>query len=136
MAPANRLTLFEGERASVWYYPKTKIVHHQFRAFVFGDEFRNVLMKGLEAFEKYGASKWLSDDRGNTAVATEDRDWAETSWTPRVMAAGWKHWALVMPAKMVGQMSMGRAIKMFAERGITVRTFPDPDEAMAWRESE
>jgi hypothetical protein len=138
MAPAqaNRLTLLDGPRTSVWYYPGSKIIHHQFRTFVHGDELRGVLEAGLDAFKKYGARKWLSDDQGNSALTPEDNQWANDDWTPRVIAAGWKCWAVVMPAKVVGQLSMKRWIKTFEEKGVTVRVFATPEPALAWLESE
>lgn len=131
-----RLTLLENDVASLWWYPDEKIIHHQFRAFTCGEQFCGVLEKGLEAFREYGASKWLSDDRGHCVVTDEDTEWVIQSWSPRVIAAGWKHWAVVVPAKVVGQMSMRRWIKRFEAMGITVQAFTDPDEAMAWLERQ
>src|SRR5690348_10321375 len=91
------MVLLESEYFSLRFYPETKIVHHEFRRFVYGEEFRRVLEKGLEVFERHGASKWLSDDRGNSAILPEDGEWALNAWAPRVMRAGWKYWAVVMP---------------------------------------
>lgn len=133
-APVNRVTLIDGERSSLWYYPGKKIIHHQFRSFVHGEDFRSVLQKGLEAFRQYGANKWLSDDRGFNALTEEDAAWATDEWSPQVIAAGWKYWAVVMPEKVIGKMNLRRWIKKYAELGVTVRTFTDPDEAMAWLE--
>jgi hypothetical protein len=133
---ANLQTLLDNERASLWYYPNKKIIHHQFRTFVYGREFRDVLETGLEAFERFGARKWLSDDRGSSAPTEEDVQWASNDWAPRVMAAGWKYWAIVMPEKVIGQLSLRRWIKMYAEKGVTVRAFTSPDEALAWLETQ
>src|SRR5437773_2878527 len=102
------LTIIDTEAVSLRYYPPTKIVHHQIRRFVRGDEFRKLLLQGLRAFRKYGAHKWLSDDRGNGPLTPADCAWAREEWGPRVIAAGWKHWAVVLPAKVMGQMNMRR----------------------------
>ena len=130
-----RLTLLDGARSSLWYYPETKIIHHQFRSFVSGEDFRGVLRRGLEAFKEHGAQKWLSDDRGYSALSEEDGHWSMNEWSPQVIAAGWKYWAVVMPEKMIGQLSLRRWIKTYADMGVTVKTFTEPDEAMAWLES-
>jgi hypothetical protein len=114
------------------YHPQDKIVHHELRAYVHGPRFRNILDKGLEIFKKYRASKWLSDDRGNNALTAEDAHWAQTDWSPRVIAAGWKFWAVVMPEKVMGQANMKRWIKDFSDRGVTVRAFSGPHEAYLW----
>jgi hypothetical protein len=133
---AGRLTLHETDRASLWYYPDKKIIHHEFRSFVHGEQFRGILERGLEAFRKYGACKWLSDNHGHGATTEEDSDWSMNTWSPRVIEAGWKYWAVVMPEKVVGQMSLRRRIKAYSERGVTVRVFTNADEAMAWLESQ
>jgi hypothetical protein len=114
------------------YHPRHKIVHHELRTVVQGEAFRSILEKGLELFVKNGACKWLSDDRGNGPLTAEDSEWATTSWSPRVMAAGWKYWAVVMPQKVIGQMNMTQWIKTYAEKGVTVSAFTDPERALNW----
>ena len=128
--------ILESDAVSLRYYPRRKIVHHQLRRFVHGAEFREVLEKGLEVFQKHNACKWLSDDRGNGALNKADSEWALTVWAPRVMAAGWKYWAVVMPEKVIGQMNMKRWLATYAEKGITAQAFEDPDEALIWLESQ
>jgi hypothetical protein len=78
----------------------------------------------------------LSDDRNNSALAQNDVAWSKTDWFPRVMKAGWKYWALVQPEKVIGQMNMDRIVKDYSEKGLTVKIFSDPDEAMKWLESQ
>lgn len=41
-----------------------------------------------------------------------------------------------MPEAIIGQMNMKRFIKMYSDRGVTVRAFTDPDEALKWLESQ
>ncbi|MCA9904111.1 MAG: hypothetical protein KC547_09655 [Anaerolineae bacterium] len=128
-------TILETDYATLWYYPDNKIVHHQFHKFIHGDRFREVLSKGLEIVETDGAQKWLSDDRNNSTLTAADSAWAVDVWTPRVMAAGWKYWAIVLPDKVVGKMNMQRYIEMNAELGVTIDIFDDADEALQWLES-
>ncbi len=130
------IKILENEQATLWYHPDKKIVHHQFHQFIYGQAFRDVLTRGAEIFEQYGAQKWLSDDTGNSALTKEDSDWALNEWQPRIMAAGWKYWAIVMPEKIIGQMNMKRWAKTYGEKGITVEMFSDPDAAMRWLESQ
>jgi hypothetical protein len=56
------------------------------------------------------------------------------TWSPRVLKAGWKQWAVVLPQKVLGQMNMQRFIDMYKERGLEVRAFTDPAPALAWLE--
>jgi len=130
------ITIIDNEYATLLYHPEAKIVHHQFHQPLSGQPFRDVLIKGVETFKEHDAKKWLSDDRGNSALTPEDGDWGTNTWTPQVIEAGWKYWAVVMPKKIIGQMNMQRWIKMYEEMGVTVQVFSDPDEAMSWLESQ
>jgi hypothetical protein len=127
--------VLDTEAALLQYHPKAKIVHHEFRRFIYGDELRAVLSKGLELFEKHGACKWLSDDRHNGPLRPSDEQWALNHWFPRVKAAGWKYWAVVMPEKVLGQMNMKRWMAAYEPHGIEARPFGDPEVALAWLES-
>ncbi|MCB8980726.1 MAG: hypothetical protein H6657_25225 [Ardenticatenaceae bacterium] len=63
-------------------------------------------------------------------------EWAQTQWEPRILKAGWKYWALLLPEKVVGQMSMNRVIKRSSELGIKVQVFSDTTEALRWLEQQ
>jgi hypothetical protein len=127
-------TILDNEYATLWFHPEKKIVHHQFHKFIFGEAFRNVLSTGVEVMKKNGAHKWLSDDRNNSAISQEDREWGDSVWTPQVVAAGWKYWAVVLPEKVVGQMSMKHLIEDYSNRGVKVQVFSDPAQALKWLE--
>jgi hypothetical protein len=124
--------ILEDENFRLLYHPRWKIVHHELRTVVQGERFRAILERGLELFIRNGASKWLSDDRGNGPLTPEDSEWAVTSWSPRVIAAGWKCWAVVMPEKSIAQMNMTQWIQMYAKQGVTVSAFTEPARALSW----
>jgi hypothetical protein len=132
----SKVTLLDTEYVTLWYHPETKIVHHQFHRYIYGQKFRDVLETGLEFFKEKGATKWLSDDRENSALPAEDGEWGMTDWNPRMVAAGWKHWAIVLPKKNIGQMNMQQFIDELAPLGLTAQVFSDPDEALKWLESQ
>ena len=117
---------------SVWVYPQRRIVHHRMKMFCYGDDLRHAFSKGAEALEQYKATKWLSDDRVNGALVPDDQAWLHENWLPRVMAAGWTHWAIVQPAKIIGQSYIQRVMKVILPESITARMFSDPDEALLW----
>ena len=130
------MTIIDNEYASLWFHPTNKIVHHQFHQFVHGAHFRQILERGAEVFEQNGSQKWLSDDRDNSALLQEDSQWAIDVWQPRVMNAGWKYWALVMPKKVVGKMNMKQFVEMYRDQGITVEVFEEADQALQWLERQ
>jgi len=131
LAMSKRLVL-ENEFVQLWYHPTDRIVHHQFRKFIWGEQFREVLNEGLRVFEREGATKWLSDDRENSALSKDDTEWSMNDWFPRVAKIGWKHWAIVLPQNVIGQMNMARIIATYSARGLTVRVFDEPGAALEW----
>ncbi|GAK53209.1 hypothetical protein U14_04472 [Candidatus Moduliflexus flocculans] len=131
-----KITIIDNEFVTMWYYPDKKIIHHLFHQFLYGQAFRDTLNAGLDIFKKYDAHKWLSDDRHNAALPKEDVDWAQTNWFPRVMNAGWKFWAVVMPEQVIGQMNMKRFVKNYSEQGLIVQVFGDAEAALTWLQSQ
>jgi hypothetical protein len=97
---------------------------------------RDGLIVGAETLEKNKVQKWLSDDRKNSVMGKEDMDWGATVWRPRVIKGGWKYWALVLPEKAIGQLNMKQIIKQYADTGVTVQVFENPDEALKWLEDQ
>ena len=124
--------VLDGETARLCYDSRHKIVQHEFRSFVHGRALRDVLEKGLEILKQRGAQKWLSDDRGNGPVTSAASEWALNDWAPRVIAAGWKYWGVVLPEKVLGQMNMRRWIETYSKLGVLAHVFDDPEAARAW----
>ena len=92
------------------------------------------MLKGAEYFEKEGCKKWLSDDRKNSALRKADVEWATNVWKPKMVKAGWKYWAIMMPDLAVGRMSMKLIIDEYEQVGVTVEPFEDVDLALKWLE--
>ncbi len=124
--------VIDNEKVSLYYHPDTKIIHHEFHGFVFGPAFRDTLSAGVDLVKRNKATKWLSDDRMNSALTADDTEWGKSVWFPAVKAAGWKHWAVVMPEKAIGKLNMKDWIALYSSMGINARAFSNPDEAMAW----
>jgi hypothetical protein len=129
------ITIIDEEKRSLFYHPGSEVVHHKMRNGVVGSDFRDLLSRGADWLEKNGARKWLSDDRDNTIVAPEDYEWGDTHWAPRVIRAGFKYWAIVVPASAVGSLQMRRFATEYRERGVTVSVFDNPEAALVWLES-
>lgn len=128
--------VLENEHITLWYYPELKIVHHQMVMTPSSDEFRELLNRGAETLERFGAIKWMSDDRGNTLLRPDDEEWADSVWLPRVLAAGFKFWAIVLPATAIGKLNMQRLADQHARRGITSRIEKAPRPAFEWLKAQ
>jgi len=128
-------TVIDNEFASLWCDAEKKLVHHHIKKWVHGEDLRKLLLSGYEQLKKNGCTKWLSDDRFNGALKPDDETWAKTVWFPQVLQAGWKHWAIVLPEKIVGQMNIQRFSEDYKAAGINAKAFSDPDAALKWLES-
>lgn len=131
----SKVVIDDNGLATMWYHPEKKIIHHEFKKFMSGDIFHAFLLKGTAAMKKYGAKKWLSDDRKNPVLTTEDITWGQTNWFPQTVAAGWKYWAIIQPEAAIAKMNLTKIVKQYGEAGIEARYFSDPDEALKWLES-
>ncbi|HET9953160.1 MAG TPA: hypothetical protein VFQ61_01580 [Polyangiaceae bacterium] len=126
------VVLFEEESLILWYHPDENIVHHQLRKFPDSGTFREMLTRGAECLEQYKSKKWLSDDTGNVVVRDSDIEWGNSVWVPRVLRAGFKFWAIVMPVSAVGQLSMQRIAAAHRKLGVNAQTFSDLSSAFSW----
>jgi hypothetical protein len=129
------ITIIDDEKRSLFFHPEAKIVHHKIKSGLFGSDFRYLLSKGADWMERYHATKWLSDDRDNVIVAPEDNQWGDKEWAPRVIKAGFKYWAIVVPENAVGNLQMRRLADEYRQRGVTVQVFDSLKAAFAWLES-
>ena len=129
----NKETVFKNAKATMVYYPNEKIIHNTFKGRPTGKEFRDALNAGVEVMKKRGGSKWLSDDREHQVDFTSDEQvWADTDWFPRMVEAGWKTWAMVVPTAVKDRMNVKEIIDKIYDQGIRVAVFTDVDEALDW----
>jgi len=131
-----KTTILDTAQITLYFHTGPRIVHHQIHKYTFGADLRAVLDRGAELLEQHQACKWLSDDRNNGPLPAEDMEWNKAVWIPRVIQAGWKYWALVLPEKAVAQMNMKRFQAEFAAAGVSVQTFQDPEQALKWLEGQ
>ena len=124
--------LIDNEFLTLWYHPQLQVVHHRFHQFMYGEAFRDGLLRGVDALREYGATKWLSDNRASSAVHPQDREWADSVWRPKALSAGWRHWAICPPSKVIGQMHMRDLVASYAETGLNVALFDGPESALKW----
>lgn len=74
----------------------------------------------------------MSDDRNSSALRKVDLEWGENNWKQRIVKAGWKYWAIMMPDLEVGKLTMKNLIRDFKELGVTVEIFDDVELAYKW----
>lgn len=129
------VTVLDDEYVSLWYHPEAGIVHHRIHKYLVPGVFRKLLTAGAEQLEVHGATKYLSDDRSNVVVAPEDVQWADENWYPRVVKAGLRRWALVLPSTIVGTVQARAILEKRRIQGLDVEGFDSIEAAMAWLQS-
>jgi hypothetical protein len=127
-----RELIFETPGIVLWFYPKTRIIHHELQKYPGVVALESALEKGLGLMHTRRARKWLSDNRRGGAVPKSHHEWALTDWGPRAAAAGWKYWALILPEELLGFANTSRLIEVYASLGVTAKTFDTPEPAMHW----
>ena len=128
-------TVIENDTFTLNVYPEKKMVYHIVHGYLAGTALQELFNRGADEFEKNRCTKWLSDDRKSTALRKEDLEWTQNNWEPRVLKAGWKYWAIVLPEAVIGQMNMKPLLDRYSGMGIEVKIFSDPDEGLQWLES-
>jgi hypothetical protein len=127
--------IMENEFICLSFHPEKKVIHHEVKTgFVPGEVFKNSLIRGNEVLKLKRATRWFSDNRKSGPVDHAVEEWINTVWVDTAVKAGWKYWALILPATAVGKMNMQRFAKSFASKGAEVQVFTDPDVGMKWLE--
>lgn len=126
--------ILDNEFATLVYHEEEGIIHHTFHKPIGGENFREVLSKGIETLKLHRATKWLSDDRNNSTISDEDTDWAINTWSTGAIAAGWKYWALVVPHDLMARFDYREHVDSYFKRGVRVMVFTDLTAAKEWLE--
>jgi len=129
------MILYESKMAKVEWLEKQKIVTKAFLGFIYGEDMQKAFDAGAEALKKNKGTKWLSDNSKLQPYRQEDMKWINEDWFPRVLASGWKYWAVIEPENILGQLSMKTFIEAYQKNGITLKIFRTVAEALAWLES-
>ena len=129
----SRLTVIDNEFYTAWCYPRKGLIHHQWHRYCVGENLRNALTEAVEAFRKHKCSKWLSDDRKFGGVLhPDDWKWGETHFTDRIIEAGWKYSAMVLPEEAIAKLSTSALNEYFAARGVEAKFFTQLLDAQQW----
>jgi len=131
-----RQVILETDSVVLWYYSELKIIHHEMLKMPDSETFRELLTQGANLVERHRATKWLSDDRGNTVLRDHDETWSEREWLPRVVRGGFKYWAIVLPKAAIGKLNMRRLAADHARRGVESFIVDTPEAAFRWLQSK
>ncbi len=128
----SKIVVVDNEYITIECFPEEGLVAHTFHKALSGQPFRDALDAGTEALIEHGCYKWLSDDRSNGPLDSEDLEWAFNDWNIRTIDAGWKYWGIVVPTDMVSAVSMTRQIMDVNEKGLEVKVADNLEEILEW----
>lgn len=131
-----KITIVENDLYSLYFHDEEKIVHHVMHKLIVGDPFKTLLTKGLHLLREKKAVKWLSDDKNNPRFSGVDYEWATKEWFPKVLAEGWKYWAVVLPEEIHAQMFLKHYSKLYSDFGLEVKLFTNHEDAFEWLKSK
>lgn len=134
----SRTTIFDNEFVTVEYVPDKSLIHHTIHKPI-GDRvpmFMEAMNAGTEALRKYGASKWLSDDRKNGPLDPRLSEWGAQDWNPRTVSYGWKYWANVVPQEIESAGTLIPIIEDLHKLGLRMQVFTTVEEALAWLDKQ
>jgi hypothetical protein len=121
---------------SLSWNASAQCIEFTWNGFVKGADFHdgcNAMVKELSARK---ASRLIVDSRKYTVVDPADQLWSIQDWLPRALAAGLKHFAVVMPESVVGKMSVQNVIndKKHTPKDLELQRemFNSPEDARAW----
>lgn len=126
--------LMDTEYITLHYLPDEKIIHHTIHKPIPYEQLGLAMETGLKVLQENGASKWLSDDRLNGPVVMENTE-INRDWGRRMVAAGWRFWANVVPEEIAAADSLVPIIETFYEIGLRMMVFTDADKALEWLKS-
>ncbi|GFZ76038.1 hypothetical protein GCM10008018_21860 [Paenibacillus marchantiophytorum] len=102
------------------------------KIFVTGDQYRDPLLKGLQLMEDNNSCKFISDIHDLGVISQDDQDWFVKNWITLATKSGLKYFAVVHPAKMIGQISVRKMESNAGEFPFQYLQFHDIDEAKTW----
>jgi hypothetical protein len=123
---------FDERFLTIHWDEDTKAVWAEWKEAVEGEPFRRGLNAGLELVRQKKARKWIADTKHMGVVSVEDVKWTNEDWIPRVVAAGLRWMAFVMPRKVVAKMAVKTVVSKLGEHELSTSYVESLDDARAW----
>jgi SpoIIAA-like len=95
-------------------------------------EFAALLEAGLTGVVEHHASRWLGDCRYMKAIQQSDQDWIVQSWFPRLLQAGVRRMAAVIPKSGLAKMNLEDILIRVPGTHLDVAYFATVEEARRW----
>jgi hypothetical protein len=118
--------------AIVSWEAASKAVFIEWQGWASPEEFAAALDSGVATLIAHHSALWLADCRGMKAIQQSDQDWINEHWFPRVLAAGLKRMALVIPKSTLAAMNLKDIMGRVPNTNLDVSYFGTVAEARTW----
>jgi hypothetical protein len=95
-------------------------------------EFALLLEAGLRALKQFHGSRWLADCRNMKTIEQSDQEWLDRSWFPRMLAAGLRRMAVLMPKSALAKMNVEDILSKVPGTKLEVAYFATVAQAREW----
>lgn len=95
-------------------------------------EFNALLDAEVKALEAHGGSRLLADCRRQRVLNPADQERADREWTPRVIQAGLKRFAVVLPVSEMAAGHLRERLGKVPNTAIEIAYFASVEEAREW----
>jgi hypothetical protein len=118
--------------AVMWWNATSRAVHIEWQGWADPAEFAAALEAGLVALIEHRSSRWLADCREMKAIQQSDQEWIDKNWFPRIIAAGLRRMAVVIPKSGLARSNLEDIMEKVAADRIDGQFFATVAEAEAW----
>ncbi len=94
-------------------------------------QFREGIIQTLKAVEKYHTKKLLSDTRKHAVVTLNDSTWVAKEIVPKLISAGLKYHAMVLPESIFGKMAIDN-YQANVNNNLFIQNFKSREIAIQW----
>ena len=102
------------------------------RGFTEGELFQQPFEHTIKVLNQYKATRLLLDLRAARVSRLEDQNWLVQNWQPRLNQTPVKRMAIVVPADVLGKMSLARTSHNVEKRTYESIHFDDIAKAQTW----
>lgn len=116
----------------VTWNPTCEAVHLEWQGWADSTERKELLEAGLNMLTQHRGTRWLADCRDMKAVKQSDQDWIDRSWFPRILAAGLRRMAIVMPKSGLARMNVEDILSRVPGTKLDTECFAAVESATEW----
>ena len=100
--------------------------------FAANNDFREPLMEGYNLLVEKKSKRWIADTRSLGPMTPEDQDWLNSFWFPQMIKGGLRAMAIMVPRKVVTQLSVKRVMSKIDGKDLATSYFDDLEDARRW----